>query len=133
MVLPANTISRRPGYVCPECGTLMRPPGMTAAFVAVTVLGGFPVLLGVIMVIACIVQPTAFHDNQLHVAVLIGFMGALGGAWAIKQLRLAKPLGATAKPVGHWPWIIALIALLVLLLVCGGGMLFLMYYIQVGF
>jgi hypothetical protein len=130
MALPANSFSRRPGFVCPGCGALMRPVGTTAAYGAVTAVGGFVFLLGAIMAIASVVNPTAFQENQLHGAVLVGALGALVGGWAVRQLRLATPLGATAQPVGRRFWIIMLGVVLFVLLAFGAGIFGILYLLH---
>src|SRR5262245_8285228 len=54
--LPPNAFSRHPGYVCTECGALMRPPGSFGINVAIIALGVFILLLFGVMVVAVLSQ-----------------------------------------------------------------------------
>jgi hypothetical protein len=131
MVLPANLLSPVPGYVCPKCGTPMRPPGMTVAYLGVSIVAGL-ILLGVALS-PLYLPRDQFWDQRLYGASVGALLAFLVGGWAVKQLRLATPLGATAQPVSWKFWLLlGLISLFVLVFIFG-GLLFLLFYIQVGF
>jgi hypothetical protein len=130
MVLPANAFTRRPGFICPGCGTVMRPPGTTGAYLAITVVGILAASLAAGLAVAVALGELSFLQERLSGAVFLGGVGVVVAAWAIKQLRLPIPPGATARPVGRKIWIIVLLVLLLGRLVFGGGMFFLLYYIH---
>jgi hypothetical protein len=124
--LPANQFSRRPGYVCTECGTTMRQPGSTGALVLVTVLGGFVILMGLALAFF-VVTADSFRARSLTGAIALAGLGFSVGVWAVNQLRLPTPLDAPPRPsrLGFW---VAMILLAVL--VVGGGLFFFAYYVH---
>jgi hypothetical protein len=110
---------------------MMRPAGSTGIYVAVIVLGGFVFLLGAILAVAAVaVGQDAWREKGIIGAVNLVGLGAIVAGWSIKQMRLAIPLGASAAPLRLWPWIIGLLVGLFCVLAIGGGLFFLLYYLQ---
>ena len=126
VALPPNQFSRRPGYACAECDTRMRRAGTRGNFVAAMGLGGFIVLLGVAMVVLSFDAPRG-KGRMIGGGVLLATLGATVAGWAGRQYRLPEPVGAKAGPsrVGFWVAVI-----LLALLLAGGAVFGLMYYVQ---
>lgn len=121
--LPPNQFSRRPGYVCLKCDTHMRRAGTTGNYYAAIALGAFVLLLGLGLCMVAL-GTEQFRGRMTAGAVGIAALGAVVVGWAVRQVRLPVPLGATAPPsrIGFW------IAVIVIgLLLAGGGVFALMY------
>jgi hypothetical protein len=133
MLMPSNVVSRQRSFVCPHCGTLMRPPWRKSLFVGTAVLGSFFVLLGGFMLFA--VKHGPFADSDVHEkgATGIAIMGAVVVMWAVAQLRLSPPLGSVPKPRTLGPLFLgaALIGLVLVLVV--GAYFLLMFLIDKAF
>jgi DNA-directed RNA polymerase subunit RPC12/RpoP len=128
--LPANQFTRNPGYACSECGAVMRPPGTTLFYVFVIVLGSFVVVFGMF---AGVVAFSAF-DYVGRVLVGAGFLMLLGGVtalWGVRQILLPVPLDAPPRHSRFWlGCLIFLCVVVVCVLVIGGALFGIMYYIQ---
>jgi predicted Zn finger-like uncharacterized protein len=128
--LSPNWYSRNPGFVCTDCGTMMRPPGSTGFYIFAALLGAFIILVGIGLL------TTSFTSNALYLRAITGgaFAMVLGGSvagWALKQMRLPIPINAPPVPsrVGLW---IGVLIFVFFGLPCIGGALFVgfMYYIK---
>jgi hypothetical protein len=121
--LPPNQFSRRPGYVCGECETLMRRAGTKGNFVAAMMLGVFIILLGIGMAVA-VFAAEKFQAKLLGGAGALAVLGAAVAGWAFKQSRLPEPVGAKAPPsrIGFW-----ILVFVIGLLILGGIVFGLMY------
>jgi hypothetical protein len=134
MVLPPNLITRRPGYICPRCGALMRPQRSTGIYLGLLVLGGFGLLLGVVLIVTfSFAKRDNWSDERVKTSGQLALIGFLVTGFAYHQLRRPTPLGhAPAAPIPWWPWLVALAIVLVGFCVIGGGIAFLVFYIQYG-
>jgi predicted Zn finger-like uncharacterized protein len=128
--LPPNWYSRNPGFVCAECGALMRPPGSTGFYIFATLLGGFIVLVGIGLLIAVMLNDV-LYVRAITGGVFVSILGVSVAGWALKQMRLPIPLNAPPAPsrVGLW---IGVLLFIFVGLSCIGGTLFVgfMYYIK---
>jgi hypothetical protein len=129
MVLPANLMSRRPGYICPRCGAIMRPQRMTGVYLAVIALGGFTILLGLfLLVVVAVAAQDNYSDARSKAAGQMILLGLIVTGWAYSQLRRPTPLGHLPPTPFRWrPWLIALGVVLLVLLVLGGGLFYILY------
>jgi hypothetical protein len=121
--LPPNQFSRRPGYVCGECETLMRRAGTKGNFVAAMVLGISIILLGIGLAVA-VFAAEKFQAKLLGGAGALAVLGVAVAGWAFKQSRLPEPVGAKAAPsrIGFW-----ILVFVIGLLILGGIVFGLMY------
>jgi DNA-directed RNA polymerase subunit RPC12/RpoP len=124
--LPANAVSRHPGYVCSGCGAILRPPGSTGTYLFLTILGGAAVLLGIGIIIALIVEGN-FDGRILSGGLALPVIGAVVAIWCINQLRLPIPLDAPPRPSRLWLW---LLLFLVGLLMAGAALFGFMYFLH---
>jgi DNA-directed RNA polymerase subunit RPC12/RpoP len=124
--LPANAISRHPGYVCSGCGAILRPPGSTGTYLFLTILGGAAVLLGIGIIVA-LVAAGNFDGRILSGGLALPVIGAVVAVWCINQLRLPTPLDAPARPSRLWLW---LVLFLVGLLIAGGALVGFLYFLH---
>jgi hypothetical protein len=124
--LPPNQFSRRPGYVCTECDTVMRRAGTKGNFVAAMGLGIFIVLLGVAMAVLSFDTPRR-QMQMLGGSAGLAVLGATVAGWAFKQSRLPEPVGAKAPPSRAGFWILVFV---IGLLILGGIVFGLMYVMQ---
>jgi hypothetical protein len=126
--LPPDEFSRKPGYVCMKCNTVMRRPGSKSGFFAVVGLGILITLLGVGLALAALDAET----NRLQLfggAGVLAILGLGGSCWAIMQSKLPVPLGAKAPPSRAG----LLIAIILIGLLLAGGLVFgIMYVLHEG-
>jgi hypothetical protein len=121
--LPPDANSRKPGYICAMCRTVMRPAGSVGNYYAAVLLGIVIALLGVGLAVVAL-------KAKLHRGQLVGGGGALAvlglfvAGWAFLRARLPVPHGAEPPPsrLGFW---LAIGAIAILL--AGGGIFGLMY------
>jgi predicted Zn finger-like uncharacterized protein len=123
--LPRNLYSRRPGYVCTECGAKMRPPGSTGAYIGAIILGAFTVVLGLSGVVIAAFSNTDGFQNEGGLMTMV--LGLAVISWCYYQLRLPVPLDAPPRPSRIWLWVVVI---LLVLLVMGGAYFGFMYYLQ---
>lgn len=123
--LPRNMYSRRPGYVCTECGAKMRPPGATGSYIAAIILGAFTVVLGISGVVIAAFSKTDGFQNEGGLMLML--LGLTVISWAVYQLRLPVPLDAPPRPSRLWLYVVVVI---LILLVVGGAYFGFMYYLQ---
>jgi hypothetical protein len=128
--LPANSFSRHPGYACSRCGAVMRPPGSTAMYVITTVLGGCMCLLGLVLCVVVLLAATV-NMRLLSGMITLVALGAAVAGWSVKQLWLPIPLDAPARPTRVWLGLgVFLVVLVLVLLVAGGALFCLMYFLH---
>jgi hypothetical protein len=124
-VLPRNLYSRRPGYVCTECGAKMRPPGSTGAYIGAMILGAFTVVLGLSGVVIAAFSNTDGFQNEGGLMTMV--LGLAVISWCYYQLRLPVPLDAPPRQSRLWLWVVVI---LLVLLILGGAVFGFMYYLQ---
>lgn len=121
--LPPDANSRKPGYICAMCRTMMRPAGSRGNYYAAMLLGAVILLLGVGLVVVTL-------KAKQHRGQLVGGGGALAvlgvfvAGWAFMQVRRPAPIGAEAPPLRLGFWVAIIV---VALFLAGGGIFGLMY------
>lgn len=124
--LPPDLYSRRPGYVCSECGAKMRAPGTTSTWIMASLLGAFTAILGVSgVVIAAFAQEEAGFQTEGGLMLMMLGLGVIAVAWY--QLRSPVPLDAPPQPSRLGFWLAMVILILTLF---GAAYLFFLYFLQ---
>jgi LSD1 subclass zinc finger protein len=126
MELPPDANSRKPGYVCAMCRTVMRPSGSRGNYYAAALLGAVIVLLGIGLAVVALEAKKA-RGQLVGGGAALAVLGVFVAGWAITQARLPVPIGANAPPTRFGFWIAVLVIALVL---AGGGIFGLMYVMQ---
>ncbi len=86
--LPPNSFSRNPGFRCPQCGAVMRPPGSGLFYGGLIALGIAFVALGVILAVAFAEE----GGRAWQAGALFGVLGLAAAGWSVAQLRLPTPI-----------------------------------------
>jgi hypothetical protein len=125
--LPPNAFSRRPGYVCSECGKVMRPPGTTGTYVFVVFLGTFVFLASVFGFVGMWLLVDEIRKPLISGMAVGIAVGAASSVWAIKQLTRPVPLDAPKRPIRIGVVLFLLLIALLLASLIGAVVFGLMY------
>jgi hypothetical protein len=94
--LPPDANSRKPGFVCAMCRTVMRPAGTRGKYYAAALLGSIIILLG--LGLGFLALETEEGRNWLIGGGLaVAALGTGVAGWAMYQARLPVPVGATPR------------------------------------
>jgi hypothetical protein len=104
----------------------MRPPGSTGTNIAIIILGGFGLLLGVVLGIF-VFQADEYAGEVLTGAVSLAGLGVFVAAWGIWQLFRPVPLDPPPRPSRLWLWIVVPLILLLTALLVGAGLFAIAY------
>jgi hypothetical protein len=121
--LPPDANSRRPGFVCAMCRTVMRQPGTRGNYYAAAVLGAAIALLGLGLLVVAF-QATQARNLVVGGGLAVVTLGAGVAGWGLYQARLPVPIGAEAPPARIGFWLVVVLAALALV---GGGAFGLMF------
>lgn len=103
--LPANQMTRRPGYVCAGCEGQTRAPGSRATLVLGSVLGAGAIVLALFMVFASI-QVGGNLDGRVYGAAMFAALGFMVLVWSLVQFSYPEPLDAPARPSRLWLYLL---------------------------
>jgi phage FluMu protein Com len=127
--LPPNYFSRRPGYVCSDCGTIMRQPGSTGICVFAILLGAFTFLLGLGLGVVAM-GAEEFTGQVLAGAVSLAGLGVIVTAWGIRQVLRPVPLDPPPQSSRLWIWIVGILIGLLIVGLLAGGLFAALYFIH---
>ena len=97
--LPPDANSRKPGFVCAMCRTVMRPAGSRGKYYAATLLGAAIVLLG----LGLVYLSFGAEDGRnwiLGGGLAVAALGTGVAGWGIFQARLPVPVGHSPRRRG---------------------------------
>jgi hypothetical protein len=90
--LPPDANSRKPGFVCAMCRTVMRPAGTRGKYYAATLLGAVIVLLGLGLTLLSFTVEQG-RNSLVGGGLAVAALGAGVGGWGLFQARLPVPVG----------------------------------------
>jgi hypothetical protein len=97
--LPPDANSRKPGFVCAMCRTVMRPAGSRGKYYAATLLGAAIVLLGLGLVYLSFGAEDA-RNWVLGGGLAVAALGTGVAGWGVFQARLPVPIGHSPRRRG---------------------------------
>lgn len=115
--MPPDANSRKPGYVCAMCRTVMRPAGSKGNYFAAAFLGAVIVLLGISLTVVAL-DARRTRGQLLGGGAALTVLGGVVSGWGVAQARLPVPKMALAPPARTGFWIVVV---LIAILLAGGG------------
>lgn len=94
--LPPDANSRKPGFVCAMCRTVMRPAGTRGKYYAATLLGAIIVLLGLGLILLTFNVDQGLNW-QVGGGLAVAALGTGVGGWGLYQARLPVPVGQAPR------------------------------------
>jgi hypothetical protein len=84
--LPPDANSRKPGFVCAMCRSVMRPPGSMGNYYAAALLGTVIILLGLGLAVVALEAKQA-RGQMIGGGIAVAVLGGVVAGWAFKQTR----------------------------------------------
>jgi hypothetical protein len=94
--LPPDANSRKPGFVCAMCRTVMRPAGTRGKYYAAALLGAVIVVLGLGLIYLCLGAEQG-RNWLLGGGLAVAALGTGVAGWGLYQARLPVPVGTTPR------------------------------------
>lgn len=96
--LPPDANSRKPGYVCAMCRTVMRPSGTRGKYYAAVLLGAGIILLGAGLLYLALSLEQG-RNGLIGGGLAVAALGAGVAGWGMYQARLPVPTGGILRPL----------------------------------
>ena len=97
--LPPDANSRKPGYICAMCRTVMRPAGSVGNYYAAMLLGAVIVLLGIGLVVVAL-EAKQRRGQLVGGGAALAVLGLFVAGWAFMQARLRSRSARKPRPPG---------------------------------
>jgi hypothetical protein len=94
--LPPDANSRKPGFVCAMCRTVMRPAGTRGKYYAAALLGAIIILLGLGLALLSF-RVEQSRNWLVGGGLAVAALGTGVGGWGVYQARLPLPVGHVAR------------------------------------
>ena len=94
--LPPDANSRKPGFVCAMCRTVMRPSGMRGKHDAATLLGAIIVMLGLGLIFLSF-NVDRGRNWLVGGGLAVAALGTGVAGWGLYQARLPVPIGQSPR------------------------------------